>query len=54
MNMGNLRFRVKFNTTLNVELMKELRELSAKTGVPISRLVEEAVKDLMVKRKDKG
>ena len=41
--------RVRFGSSLLKELDEKLRELSKKTRIPISRLVDEAIEDLVNK-----
>lgn len=43
--------REKISSSVDKELYKKLRELSEKTKVPISRLLDEAIEDLLDKRK---
>lgn len=43
------RSRVQWATTFDPDLLDKLRELSAKTRVPASRLLDEAIEDLLVK-----
>ncbi len=38
------------NTTIDSELLRELKILAAKEGVRINTLLEEAIKDLISKR----
>ena len=47
--MGELKYRGYLNTTLPLEQIKQLRELSKQTRIPISKLVEEALQDLLKK-----
>ncbi|MCB2288706.1 ribbon-helix-helix domain-containing protein [Clostridium sp. CS001] len=41
--------RVRFGSSLIKELDEKLRELSKQTRIPISRLVDEAIEDLLKK-----
>lgn len=41
-----------FATRINGDLLKELKHLSVDAEVPIGKLIEEAVKDLIKKHKD--
>ncbi|MGH4122275.1 MAG: ribbon-helix-helix domain-containing protein [Clostridium sp.] len=41
--------RVRFGSSLVKELDEKLRELSKETRIPISRLVDEAIEDLLIK-----
>ena len=45
--------RVKFTTSLNEELLKELKVLAAKQGKKNNELLEEAIKLLLEKYKEK-
>ena len=47
--MGDLKYRAYLNTTLPKELIEQIRQLSRKTRIPISRLSEEAYADLLHK-----
>jgi hypothetical protein len=47
--MGELRYREYLNTTIPKEQAKQIRELSSKTRIPISKLTEEAFADLLIK-----
>ena len=51
--MGNptLKNRVIPNSAIDKVLYDKLRELSKDTKVPISRLLDEAIEDLLIKRK---
>lgn len=51
--MGDLKYRGYLNTTLPLEQIQQLRELSKKTRIPISKLVEEALQDLLKKHHTK-
>ncbi|WP_144509983.1 ribbon-helix-helix domain-containing protein [Bacillus sp. FJAT-22090] len=39
--------RESFGSTMDAELLCELRELSSQTGIPISKLIDRAVKLLI-------
>lgn len=45
--MSDLKNRERITTTVNIEIMKELRKLSKETMVPISKLIEKALKNLL-------
>ena len=47
---GELKNRDRLSTTVDKGLLKALRELSDDTMVPLSRLADEMVEDLLVKR----
>jgi len=46
--------RVHYNTTLNEGLLKSLKHLSVEQGVRHNDLLEEAIRDLLVKYKSKA
>lgn len=48
---GELRNRERFGVAVEKKLLEGLRNLSAKTRIPASRLVDEALEDLMKKYK---
>lgn len=41
--------RKSINTTIEKELLNLLKELNIKTGIPINRLIEDAIKDKYLK-----
>lgn len=41
--------RVRFGSSLDKKLDEELRKLSEKTRIPISKLLDEAIEDLLKK-----
>ncbi len=41
--------RTQWSTTTNTVLLDKLRQLSADTRIPIARLLDEAIEDLLVK-----
>ena len=41
--------RVPFSSTLLIPLSNEIKELSLKTRIPVSRLLDEAIEDLIRK-----
>lgn len=43
--------RERISTSIDKELYRKLKKLSEKTKVPISRLFDEAIEDLLNKRK---
>ena len=51
--MGNpkLKNRVIPNSAVDKKLYEELREYSKESKVPISKLLDEAIEDLLIKRK---
>ncbi len=51
----HLKNRTAFSSTLENELLKQLRELAQESRINMSRLLDEAVTDLLEKhRKNKG
>lgn len=52
MSKNELKNRVRFSTTLEIETDKRLKEFSAKTDIPISKIVNNAVKDYIDKREN--
>ncbi|HBI91156.1 MAG TPA: CopG family transcriptional regulator [Terrisporobacter glycolicus] len=51
MGNPNLKNRVIPNSAVDKELYDKLREYSKVSKVPISRLLDEAIEDLLIKRK---
>ncbi len=47
--MSDLKTRTRIGNTLNTNLLEKLKELSASTRIPMSRLLDEAVGDLIQK-----
>jgi len=50
-NKRGLKNRTPLSNAVKTELYELLRELSNETKVPISRLLDEAIEDLLAKRK---
>lgn len=46
-----LKYRKRFTSSLKNELVKEFDELAGKTRIPKSRLLDEAIEDLLKKYK---
>lgn len=46
-----LKTRKTLSNAIKIELYQGLKELSKKTKVPMSRLLDEAIEDLLKKRK---
>ena len=46
---GVYRNRVQWSTATDKELLEKFRQLSADTRIPASRLLDEAIEDLLVK-----
>ena len=44
---GELKNKVRFSSTLPIELSKQLKEHSGKTMIPISKLLEQAIKNYL-------
>ena len=47
--MSDLKTRTRIGNTLDTNLLGKLKELSNVTRIPMSRLLDEAVKDLIEK-----
>ena len=47
--MSGYRNRQPWSTTTDKELLEKFRELSAETRIPATRLLDEAIEDLLVK-----
>jgi metal-responsive CopG/Arc/MetJ family transcriptional regulator len=52
--MSDLKTRTRIGNTLDTELLKLLKELSKDTRIPMSRLLDEAVEDLIQKHNSKS
>ena len=46
-----LKNRTKIGSAIDIELYNKLKELSKKTRIPISKLLDEALSDLLEKHK---
>lgn len=46
--------RKNFNTTLSIELIKKIKILAAEQDSRVNNLLEEAIKDILKKYKDKS
>lgn len=51
---NRLKTRVAFSAAVKIELMDRLKELSLDTRIPLNRLLDEAITDLLKKFEDKG
>lgn len=49
--MSDLTTRTRIGNTVNTELLKEFKQLSKDTKIPMSRLLDEAIEDLLKKYK---
>ncbi|MBZ5753521.1 ribbon-helix-helix domain-containing protein [Metabacillus rhizolycopersici] len=47
--MSDLKTRTRIGNTLDTNLLKKLKDLSGNTRIPMSRLLDEAVEDLIQK-----
>ena len=47
--MSDLKNRERYTSSLDIMLLNKLKQLSKKTRVPISRLLDEAIVDLLKK-----
>lgn len=45
--------RVRFGSSLDKKLDKKLRKIARDTNIPLSRLLDEAIQDLIIKRTSK-
>ena len=52
--MSDLKTRTRIGNTLDTNLLKMLKELSSDTRIPMSRLLDEAVEDLIQKHNSKS
>ena len=52
--MSDLKTRTRIGNTLDTKLLKMLKELSNDTRIPMSRLLDEAVEDLIQKHNSKS
>ena len=48
-----LKNRERIGSAIDKELLNKLREYSKETKIPISKLLDEAIEDLLIKRKDR-
>lgn len=49
--MSDLTTRTRIGNTVNTELLKEFKQFSKDTKIPMSRLLDEAIDDLLKKYK---
>ena len=49
--MGDLRNRERYTNSLDIQLLKNLKKLSFTTKIPQSKLLDEAIEDLLKKYK---
>lgn len=49
----SLTTRVRFTNTLDKDLLEKLKQLSEQTRIPASKLLDEAVEDLIKKHLEK-
>ena len=54
MGYNELKNRARFATAVEKGLLDRLKELSAATRIPLSRLLDEAIKDLLEKHQRAG
>lgn len=54
MPKNELKNRVRFSTTLEIETEKKLKDFSAETDIPISKIVNNAVNEYIDKRRNAG
>lgn len=48
-NMGKLKDRTQFATSIKIELKEQFQELSERTRIPQSKLMDEAIENLLKK-----
>lgn len=48
--MSDLKNRERYTTSVDKEIIKKFRELSEKTKIPMSKLIDEAITDLLKKK----
>ena len=47
--MGNLKNRKQIGSAVDIKLLKKFKELSKKSRIPQSKLLDEAIEDLLKK-----
>lgn len=47
--MSDLKNRERYSTSIDKELLKQLKELSATTKIPATKLLDEAIEELLKK-----
>lgn len=47
--MSDLRTRERYSTSINKELLNKLKELSTTTKIPATKLLDEAIEELLKK-----
>lgn len=47
--MGKYKTRTAWTTAVDTELLTKLRQMAADSRIPIARLADEAIEDLLVK-----
>ena len=52
--MSMYRNRTQWSTATDKELLEKFRQLSAATRIPASRLLDEAIEDLLKEYEEKG
>lgn len=51
--MSDLTTRTRIGNAVNTDLLKEFKQLSKDTKIPMSRLLDEAIEDLLKKYKNR-
>lgn len=51
--MSDLKNRERYTNSIDIEILNEFRSLSKDTKIPMSKLLDEALKDLL-KKYEKG
>jgi len=52
--MGELKNRERYGGSVDKKILKDFRELAEQTRIPATRLLDEAIEDLIKKHKDKN
>lgn len=47
--MSDLKNRERYTNSVDIKLLKDFKQLSKETKIPMSRLLDEAIEDLIVK-----
>lgn len=47
--MSDLKYRKRYTNSINIEILTKFKAISEKTKIPASRLLDEALEDLIKK-----
>lgn len=47
--MSDLKTRERYTNSVNIEILKKFKQLSKNTKIPMSKLLDEAIADLLKK-----